>query len=752
MQQLGDLWRGHRVLVLSPTPSHPQDYGNRKRIYRVCRSLSDKGASVTFLHYAAEAEWRNAIPSKPLADMAATWEQYFTIAPSKGVHPDAKGWTHDIDEWWDESIGDFLKWIFSIQKFDAFIVNYSWLSKAFEYCPSTVFKILDTHDKLSGRRDVLARFGIDPEFFYTTEDQETVALGRANLIWAIKEEERSSFQRMTSQPICVVPHVDPLHRPTAPMPDPDGYFRVGVIGARNNINRINLSHFLDRAIPIFKRAFAPVKLMLAGSMCDMLEGWEGPFVKICGRVPDIDDFYNSVDCVAIPMQFSTGLKIKTGEAISAGVPVLSLAHAFEGYETTNPLHRIESFEKLAHEIVSLSFSPRDHLAELRISSVVSHSLTQKKIEDGLRFSSELMRERNRTIVITVDSRAFVPKSAFQLALFSAYEYLRYLGDVTIFVVKGRAEDVATNLQVTQHFSRVVVARDLDRIGDYRGAFREAKIDVDDLGNFIDRRRPKVLFIDAVDGALYDAVCENSVAFVRLEMVALSSGCAKFSPVGLAFRRVFILAARDSADVAHHVAETDSRHVIVPTLYRSQALISNIVARRHGKDAVALIGDPRSREMMMSAAIARAWGVDATLVCRQDDDIDEKDVDPRCIHIRASDYIERILKGDQLLPHFAVDVSRGEIGLQLCVEFLDRCSVFVASARSGEHAPVANPNCPSRITTEHELWRVFKRLVGNDFEENADLIRARKVFDSDRGWAWIWRFCTQLFEARDIEFI
>ena len=50
------------VLVLSPTPTYPLDYGNRKRIHSVCSALRERGASIHFLYYPREREWRAGTP------------------------------------------------------------------------------------------------------------------------------------------------------------------------------------------------------------------------------------------------------------------------------------------------------------------------------------------------------------------------------------------------------------------------------------------------------------------------------------------------------------------------------------------------------------------------------------------------------------------------------------------------------------------------------------------------------------------
>src|ERR1700744_1958156 len=135
---------GQRVLVLSPTPTHPQDYGNRKRIFQICNRFAAEGAHITFVHYPAETEWRAIVPVNADRGMRQCWDQVHTIGPTRPLHNNPLQQDHGIDEWFDPAIGQFLSWLFSAQSFDIFIVNYSWLSKALEFAPPQTFKILDT--------------------------------------------------------------------------------------------------------------------------------------------------------------------------------------------------------------------------------------------------------------------------------------------------------------------------------------------------------------------------------------------------------------------------------------------------------------------------------------------------------------------------------------------------------------------------------------------------------------------------------
>jgi hypothetical protein len=371
-------WAGLRVLVLAPTPTHPQDYGNRKRIYQVCQDLRAKGAEIHYLHYASELDWRREPPLAALHAMQQAWDAHYTIPVTRHLHmPPAGGDDHRIDEWWDPAIGDMLRWLFTTRQFDVCIVNYTWLSKALDFAPRGVLKILDTHDRFAGRRAVLEANGLKPEFFYTTEAEERIALDRADMVWAIKEEEAAFFRTLTSTPVHTLPYVEPI-RPLLRTEPAHGILRFGLVGARNNVNLANIRAFLDAARLYIERTLLPCRFIVVGSCCDDLARDRLPsFVELRGRVENLDDFYRNVDAVLAPMTFSTGLKIKVGEALNLCKAVIAHSHAFEGYSPTHPFHTLDSFQAMLWACKEVVAKP-EQLAELEAASFASSMASQQR--------------------------------------------------------------------------------------------------------------------------------------------------------------------------------------------------------------------------------------------------------------------------------------------------------------------------------------------------------------------------------------
>jgi glycosyltransferase involved in cell wall biosynthesis len=425
------------VLVVSPTPTHPQDHGNRKRFFEYCSELKRQGAHVHFVHYASEHDWRHRRPTKYEQQMIEAWDSYQLVAPSRPLHEASIGSDHTIDEWADPALVSYIRWAFSIHRYDAIIVGYTWMSFCLDAVPTGVFKILDTHDMFSGRRALLEANGIAPEFFHTTPEEESKAFARADLVWAIKEQERRHFETVLGAKRCLtLLFSEPERNWWKERDATDGWLRVGIIGARNNINRRNLQDFLAVALPIFERYMAPVKITLAGGCCEDFKEHRHPNLEILGRVPDVAEFYESMDVICTPMQFSTGLKIKVAEALASGAPLVSHLHAMEGYPIADKLHALPDFESIASELIDLAFD-RSGLAPLAQKSRVAireiHSQVLQCLEET---RQKLLESMGESICIVAPLEALNEQGLLSDHLYATINYLRFARRLTLVLTGG----------------------------------------------------------------------------------------------------------------------------------------------------------------------------------------------------------------------------------------------------------------------------------------------------------------------------
>lgn len=741
---------GLNVLVLSPTPTHPQDFGNRKRIFEVCKRFSDEGARITFVHYPAELEWRGKVPPSAERAMQQCWDHYYTVGPTRPLHTDARGSHHRIDDWWDDAIGGLLRWIFSVQQIDVFIVNYSWLSKALEYAPPGTLRILDTHDKVSGRRDMLKSLRLYPEFFYTDDKQETIALNRADLVWAIKDEERAMFEQMSPTPVLTMPHLDPLRPMDRLEPDEDGFLRVGIIGARNNVNRMNITGFLDVALPLFEAYFAPIKLIIGGTVCDLLEEIDSPFVELRGQVENVEEFYGWIDCAIVPMRASTGLKIKAGEALSLGMPLLSLAHAFEGYEASDARQTLPDFAALANALIDLSFAPRSDLDALAEASKASHAGTAAKIDANFHETLERAHMATGSILLAVDSRAFVPGSIFNLALESVFDNLRKLGVVRIVVVSGSVEDIVGHRRATEHFDRVFVSADVAGVGGMRDDLSDIGVFPIDLENYLGRTRPMILVIDALHPALESAVLPETIVLTRTEMIAYWQGRPVERILGTGAKSAVAVAPDVSRELVALAASVGALTVAMSCFCRASLAKIRAPKEVQGRRTLAVLGDPGSPAVDMAVAVARAWGMEPFVVYGFAGDGAQDSTTGHAVpSFKVDAYLDALFSLRAARPHFAIDLSQGRSGLGLCREVIERLRVpLVSGSEKGTHPSLIDGAPRFHAGTERELWNAIR-----SFALDSDASRLKQFeggwneVDSGSGWFWLHRHSYVLFGAK-----
>ena len=99
----------------------------------------------------------------------------------------------------------------------------------------------------------------------------------------------------------------------------------------NQLNITRIRSFISNTRDLFAQKFAPLVIIIGGSVCEAIEDLaDEPHVRLLGRYDEPREFYSQCDVIINPMMRSTGLKIKTVEAVSLGMPLLSTAHASEG--------------------------------------------------------------------------------------------------------------------------------------------------------------------------------------------------------------------------------------------------------------------------------------------------------------------------------------------------------------------------------------------------------------------------------------
>lgn len=345
------------ILWISPTPSHPQDAGNRAHIHALGKRLLAAGHDITFLLYDQEGKGAS---QDAIAAMRAFWTS-FMIIPHRLKQRKMSQATHwGIDDWFNSDIEAAVRIAKAQQQYDVVFCEYVFLSEALTLFDSNTLKILNCHDRMSDRRELLQRNDLPPDFFYTMSDQEKIALDRADLILAIQSEEKVFFETLTRK--CVIELGHPIEINLLPPREiGNEVLRVGYLGSGNSLNRKSLQVFLE-AYRQHPALVDKVQIVLAGSICNAIED---PDIELMGFVANEAEFFGNIDLVINPMIDGTGLKIKTLDALRHGCAILATRAASVGIPTSVPEHQCEDIESLVDALAVVAAEPEVKLPILR---------------------------------------------------------------------------------------------------------------------------------------------------------------------------------------------------------------------------------------------------------------------------------------------------------------------------------------------------------------------------------------------------
>ena len=331
-----------KILIISPTPSHPQTQGNRTRIYSLILNLKEMGHDVYFIHIKQEVGDEKSMQQcwgknffsitykrpktaskKPLKRL----DQKIVRRLQSLVVSDPK-FTYAIDDWYDDSVNETLIDLSRSINPEVVIVEYVFLSKALELFSKDVLKIIDTHDIFADRYKLYQKNNQGPRWYSTTKKEENKGLSRADIVIAIQQHEANVLaKRLKNTQVVTVGHLVPLHQSIKEKL----YQKILFIASSNIINVYTLDHFVKNVFSQIRLKFSDAQLILAGDICNEVESFQG-CIKL-GRVESLKDAYNLADLAINPILFGTGLKIKNIEALGYSKPLVTTTIGAEGMES-----------------------------------------------------------------------------------------------------------------------------------------------------------------------------------------------------------------------------------------------------------------------------------------------------------------------------------------------------------------------------------------------------------------------------------
>ncbi|MEZ5898564.1 MAG: glycosyltransferase [Hyphomicrobiaceae bacterium] len=339
------------ILYFSPFPSHPDSHGNQATIQSFGRRFQKMGHRV---HFALLES--TIYDSDALDAMRTTWDTFDILPNSRRLWAD--GSDISFDSWYDPRLGENVRRLCEKYEIDVLFCSYVFQSKLLEYVPAHVLKVIDTHDKMGNRYEMLRANGQPVEFFSCTPEEEGAYLRRADLVAARRAEEARYFDEvMGSERSFVLPHVEDarnLHRTFHALR------KVGVVASANRINLIVLHDFLAEIArrcgdncPFTVEIAGQVKSKIGDLSPEQQREFRRPWVRMLGFVPDISTFYNAVDLIVSPVTMGTGINVKTVQAMAFGMPLITTKVGIKGIETDEAMHNHETLVELVDSLFNL---------------------------------------------------------------------------------------------------------------------------------------------------------------------------------------------------------------------------------------------------------------------------------------------------------------------------------------------------------------------------------------------------------------
>lgn len=333
-----------KIAMLSFFPAFPANDGARSRILNLARAMKSDGHDVFFVYLPVwsltdvdfamhEREFGHRFIKLPdfqeMRPNSRFGELPFRIRRKLdkiiGLH---SGYYNYLDEFYRDAWTPMLKELHALHGFDAVCVEYVLHSKALLAFPSSVLKILDTHDSFANRHKLFINTAKKLGYWFSLRpEEEHRGLRRADVVFAIQHEEEIKFkERLKTGPpaVVTVSHFIDLDDRITDYSATDALF----LGSGNDANTLSLNRFVEGVLPLVRAQNPSFRLVLAGSICGAIA--DDPAIVKLGRVEKLRDAFSRAPISLNPIVLGTGINIKLLDALAAGVPTVSTETGVRG--------------------------------------------------------------------------------------------------------------------------------------------------------------------------------------------------------------------------------------------------------------------------------------------------------------------------------------------------------------------------------------------------------------------------------------
>lgn len=324
-----------KILIVSDIPTSPTNAGNRRIIKSYTDLFKSWGNEVHFLFvnkFSLRKNYRSQI-KKAISETRKEWGAFYhqyDCSLWENIYTNSniiitklfRNSYRKCDDVYPNGLSKKIRNLYNIYHFDALMVNYFYLSRALDAIPIKR-KALFTHDAFSMQKKSQEYKAV----YYLTKKEEKKALSRATYIFAMQDVEAEYFKLLFPSRIVLTNysnyqyHIQPIV----------GNHNILYLAANTALNLDGIKWFIKDILPLIKRNYNDVKLLIAGRICEALTEYvRCPEIELIGEIDDQASFYQKGDVAINPCRLGTGLKIKTFEAVSYDKVTLSHPNGLVG--------------------------------------------------------------------------------------------------------------------------------------------------------------------------------------------------------------------------------------------------------------------------------------------------------------------------------------------------------------------------------------------------------------------------------------
>jgi GT2 family glycosyltransferase/SAM-dependent methyltransferase/tetratricopeptide (TPR) repeat protein len=339
--------RGQRILVIDPLlPMYDRASGS-KRLFEMLKLLVAGGHAVTFIarngnggeRYAAELE---QLGVEVYAGDAERMKECGYIV---------KCWPFDLQKLMVDSQYDTV-----ILSFWYIAERYISLIRAWSPKSRVVIDTVDVHFLRERRQAELYK---DQKLLKQAADtfvRELNVYRQADALITVTNDDRETLLReLTDAKIFVVPNIHDLAKDVPPVDNRNGLLFVGGFSHAPNTDAV--LYFHSEIWPRILKGVPCARWTIVGNNPPpAVQALAGPSVQVTGYVPSVEPYLNSHLISIAPLRYGAGMKGKIGEALAAGLPVVTTTIGAEGMGLQNESGGVlvaDDPEGLAAHIVTL---------------------------------------------------------------------------------------------------------------------------------------------------------------------------------------------------------------------------------------------------------------------------------------------------------------------------------------------------------------------------------------------------------------